>query len=378
MVLRRRSRHASVVITSYNYGRYLRAAIESALNQTYQDTEVIVVDDGSTDDSATIIAGYGGRIVPVLKQNGGQASALNVGVTVSRGSVLFFLDSDDVLRPTAIEEAVEHFTDAGVAKVHWPLREIDYQGRETGRLMPPGELPEGDLAPCVIQDGPYGYSWPDTSGNAWARRFIEAVFPIPESEYRTSPDLYLSALAPLFGSVRRIAEPQAFYRDHGSNSSGRDSFLERVREGVKRERHCFLTLAAHCGTMGIGVTPEVWRRNCWWHQMEAATEQIVRLVPEGHEFILVDEGQWGIGADLAGRRPIPFLEPTGDLPAGSPDDAVAIREIDRLRYAGTGFIAFGWPCLWWLRHYTGLNEYLRSKFPCVSETDAVVIFDLRT
>src|SRR6184192_1210231 len=66
----------SILINNYNYGRFLREAIDSALRQTYTNTEVIVVDDGSTDDSRQIIAGYGSRIVPVLKENGGQASAL--------------------------------------------------------------------------------------------------------------------------------------------------------------------------------------------------------------------------------------------------------------------------------------------------------------
>jgi glycosyltransferase involved in cell wall biosynthesis len=64
----------SVIINNYNYGRFLGEAIDSVLNQTYQRTETIVVDDGSTDNSREIIAGYGDRIIPVLKANGGQNS----------------------------------------------------------------------------------------------------------------------------------------------------------------------------------------------------------------------------------------------------------------------------------------------------------------
>src|SRR5438093_8099671 len=88
----REAAQASIIISSYNYGRYLSAAIESALHQTYQNTEVIVVDDGSTDDSREVIAGYANRIKPVLKENNGQASALNAGFKVSRGDVIFFVD----------------------------------------------------------------------------------------------------------------------------------------------------------------------------------------------------------------------------------------------------------------------------------------------
>ncbi|HMX28215.1 MAG TPA: glycosyltransferase family A protein, partial [Blastocatellia bacterium] len=109
---------ASIIVSSYNYGRFLNEAIDSALGQTYANTEVIVVDDGSTDDSRQIIAAYDDRILPVLKDNGGQASAFNAGFAASRGQVVFFLDSDDVLLPTAVENAVAFFDDSGVAKAH--------------------------------------------------------------------------------------------------------------------------------------------------------------------------------------------------------------------------------------------------------------------
>src|SRR5687767_6151914 len=83
----------SIIIDNYNYARFLPAAIDSALGQTYPNTEVIVVDDGSTDTSREVIRSYGGRVVPVLKENGGMMSAYNAGFSVSRGEVVVFLDS---------------------------------------------------------------------------------------------------------------------------------------------------------------------------------------------------------------------------------------------------------------------------------------------
>jgi hypothetical protein len=360
---------ASIVISSYNYGGYLREAIDSATGQTHPHTEVIVVDDGSTDDSREIIAGYGGRITSVLKENGGQASALNAGLKASRGEVLFFLDSDDVLRPTAVEQAVELFRDPAVVKVHWPLVAIDGHGRETGRLIPGPDLPEGDLREAVIRDGPYGYMWPDTSGNAWARSFLERIFPLPEAEYRTAPDLYLSAFAPLFGAIRRISAPQAHYRDHGRNHRSQGSFEERVREGLWRERHCLDALATHCRSVGVPVEPGRWKASSWWHQIHEATEEILASVPPGDTFILADEDHWGIGDALAGRWHIPFLEPS--------DDASAIGQLEQLREAGARFMIFGWPYLWWLDCYPGFHTCLRSRFRCLAEKECVVIFDLR-
>ena len=75
----------SIVINNYNYGRFVGSAIESALEQSYSNTEVIVVDDGSTDTSREVIASFGDRIGAVLKANGGQASAYNAGFAASKG-----------------------------------------------------------------------------------------------------------------------------------------------------------------------------------------------------------------------------------------------------------------------------------------------------
>ena len=149
---------ASVVINNYNYGRFLADAIDSALAQTHPDTEVVVVDDGSTDDSPRIVAAYGDRIVPVLKANGGQASAFNAGFRASRGDVICFLDSDDTLLPTAMARAVEPFRDPSVARVHCPLWEVHEDGTRAGVVVPSTcELAEGDLRDAVLRHGPVGY-----------------------------------------------------------------------------------------------------------------------------------------------------------------------------------------------------------------------------
>ena len=89
----------SVLINNYNYGAFLPRAIDTALGQDGVRAEVIVVDDGSTDDSADIIRGYGDRIRPIFQQNGGQASAINAGVAAARAPVLTFLDADDWWAP---------------------------------------------------------------------------------------------------------------------------------------------------------------------------------------------------------------------------------------------------------------------------------------
>src|SRR5687768_1880208 len=102
----------SVLINNYNYGRYLRQCIDSALSQDWRDFEVIVVDDGSTDMSREIIASYAGSIIPVFKTNGGQASCFNAGFAEATGDIIFMLDADDAFLPGKlgiVADAYERF-----------------------------------------------------------------------------------------------------------------------------------------------------------------------------------------------------------------------------------------------------------------------------
>lgn len=103
----------SVIIPNYNYGDFVASAIESALSQSYPNVETIVVDDGSTDASAAVIATFSERIQVIAKENGGLSSARNVGIHAARGELLLFLDSDDILLPGAIEELLNAYAAAG-------------------------------------------------------------------------------------------------------------------------------------------------------------------------------------------------------------------------------------------------------------------------
>ena len=93
----------SVIIPCYNASRFLAEAIESVLAQTHENLELVVVDDGSTDDSREIVRGFGERVrSEPLPHNQGVNFARNRGVEVARGEFVQFLDSDDLLRPEKI------------------------------------------------------------------------------------------------------------------------------------------------------------------------------------------------------------------------------------------------------------------------------------
>lgn len=101
----------SVVITCYNYRKYVRQAIQSVLDQTYQDFEVLVVNDGSTDDSETVIQSFlpHPKIKYLPQKNGGQANAKNSGIKNAKGEFVAFLDADDFWEKTKLEKQLPFF-----------------------------------------------------------------------------------------------------------------------------------------------------------------------------------------------------------------------------------------------------------------------------
>ena len=115
----------------------------------------------------------------------------------------------------------------------------------------------------------------------------------------------------------------------------------------------------------------------WTERLRAAIRDTLMLIPPGETFILVDEDQWGVREVFASRRPIPFLERDGRYWGAPPDDDAAVQELERLRLSGANFMVFGWPAFWWLEHYAGFRQHLRSTFQCIMQNDHLVVFDLR-
>lgn len=97
----------TIVIPVFNGEKYIREAIESALDQTYENVEIIVVDDGSTDHTAEICNSYGTTLRYIYKENGGVASAVNLGIKMMRGEYFSWLSHDDVYYPDKIEKQIE-------------------------------------------------------------------------------------------------------------------------------------------------------------------------------------------------------------------------------------------------------------------------------
>lgn len=122
----------SVVVTAYNYAEFLPCCLESVLGQTHADLDVVVVDDGSTDNTRQVVEPYlaDARLRYVYQENAGQSSAKNRGVRESRSELVAFVDADDVCLPERIARQLPLFDDPEVGVGYARRRIVDAQNRQ--------------------------------------------------------------------------------------------------------------------------------------------------------------------------------------------------------------------------------------------------------
>jgi len=225
----------TALIDTHNHERFLAEAIESVLAQDFPagDMEVLVVDDGSTDSTPQVAAHYCDRIRYIRKDNGGQASALNLGFAEARGEIVALLDGDDVWLPQKVGRVVAEFERAPEAVVVCHPHDAWVQGTaivvEDHSFFPiRGRMPLGDEA--LLQYGDYG-----TSEMSLRKARAGAMFPIPDALWIYA-DSYLVFLAVFAGDVIGIPESLTKYRCHDANLA---SFRERDERRLERRWECF-------------------------------------------------------------------------------------------------------------------------------------------
>ena len=205
----------TVLIDTFNYGQYVEEAIESVLAQDFpnEQREILVVDDGSTDDTPERLKKYGEKIRCLRKENGGQASAFNFGFAAARGEIIATLDADDLWLPGKLRRVCKTFVqnpDAGMVyhRAHvWrggEEVEVDSYFAEVS-----GRIPENRVSLL-------SYAMVATSCLAFRRSVLQGLLPVPEA-LRSQADAYLTALVIFVAPVVALPEFLAKYRIHGAN-----------------------------------------------------------------------------------------------------------------------------------------------------------------
>jgi glycosyltransferase involved in cell wall biosynthesis len=227
--------HVSVVINNYNYGRFLNQAIDSALGQTHPKLEIVVVDDGSTDDSREILASYGDRIRSVLKPNGGQASAFNAGYAASNGELVCWLDADDVFLPEKVR-TVENVLVAHPS-AEWCFHTVRYFRGESGQAI--GSPPPAATAPRRVdlrrrmERGTVDWEAPPTSGLCFRRSLLDRILPMPEKEGVTLHDNFQKFAAMALAEGVYVESDLSLQRLHGANAYTLREDRERLKARVE-------------------------------------------------------------------------------------------------------------------------------------------------
>jgi glycosyltransferase involved in cell wall biosynthesis len=222
----------SVLMVNYNYGRYIGQAIESVLAQTYQNFEICICDDGSTDDSVAVIEAHSRRdprIKVTIQENAGVAAALNTAWSMASGEVIALLDSDDLYLPEKLEAVVGAFRNnpkSGMCVHHF--ERFSGRARHLGDSLA-ARLPNGWMAPAILLRG-HIEAFVPASGQSWRKEAVQRLFPVPIN-LRAWVDVYLARSALLCVEVTSVDRVLMRYRMHENNlSSRRHTHQEYVRE----------------------------------------------------------------------------------------------------------------------------------------------------
>ena len=208
----------SVVIDTYNHEAFIGEAITSVLQQEYQlgAVEVLVVDDGSRDGTAKQLSAFKDRVRIVRKENGGQASALNLGVGLAKGEIIAFLDGDDWWHPRKLQAVISYLLrNPAVGMVGHGIVQVAADGSR--RVVQPGKVIRFDLK---SESGPATFRgvacFLGTSRLTCRRSVLERLLPIPEALV-IEADEYLFTLGGAVADVAVLDEPLCYYRLHSHN-----------------------------------------------------------------------------------------------------------------------------------------------------------------
>jgi len=220
----------SIIIPVYQGDRFLAEAIESVLNQTYTNYEIIVVDDGSTDNSREVLLPYLDKIRYVYQENQGVAAARNRGIKIARGEFIAFLDQDDFWLPDKLALQVACFNaqpELGIVHCGW--RRVDAIGEPLGDVKPWENVPVLDLAGWL--------QWMPIllSAMIFKREMLEHIGGL-DTRFKQACDVDLVQRLALMGcQTKWVSDILTCYREHDRNDSLNTPLQAKESWGVREQ-----------------------------------------------------------------------------------------------------------------------------------------------
>lgn len=212
----------SIIIPAYNHAGYLSEAIDSVLGQDYPNVELIVLDDGSTDNTAEVLRGYGDAFRWETHKNMGQASTLNKGWAIAKGEVLAYLSADDVLQPNAVSSIVP-FLQGDIVMAYCDFNLIDPASQPIRRVEAPDFDYVAMVRDFVCQPGP---------GAFMTRSAYEQVGGW-DVTLRQLPDLEYWMRLGLVGRFVRVPKVLAGFRVHEESQTFSAASIDRAEEPLR-------------------------------------------------------------------------------------------------------------------------------------------------
>lgn len=273
----------SVVIPTYNASRWIGETLESVLAQDFTDFEIIVVDDGSTDDTAQVVAGYGERVCCIHKPNGGAGSARNVGIRAARGEYVAFVDADDLWAKEKLRLQLNLLSRTGVAWVYSDALAFDDENGVSlyrlGRLV---RQCSGDILESLF----LADFIPSPTPIIRRTVFEHVGFFDENKTYQTTADWDMWLKIAAHYPIGLVSVPLAYYRVHSTSMTGSEdaqvvlqAHLAVIERAIAREPMRLGSLKnrriASCYSWVAGI----YARKGMWLEAQRTYVQAIRFSP---------------------------------------------------------------------------------------------------
>jgi hypothetical protein len=276
----------SVVIDNYNYGRFLKQCIESVLAQDYpgRRMEIIVVDDGSIDDSRTVAAMFSNHVKLIAQRNQGQAEAFNSGIRAAAGELVMFLDADDYWDSDKVRLIADCFSDPAVGIVQHALLDVDKQGRALSTVVP--QWPPRYTLDDFLAGGA---ALAAASGLSMRRSVLAKVGPIPKDAYYAA-DAYMIVQGLFHAQALNFPQAKGYHRIHGANNWAEGySDPKKLRNAIELQKTLDRYLEPKLKERGLNLSEQYLVLD----EMDIKRREILLAMHEGRR------GQaWGLWREL--------------------------------------------------------------------------------